>query len=162
MKLYHLNNRPNREITDNKEITEILKRGKYAVISMCRNEEPYIVTLSYGYDETSHSLFFHTASNGLKLDFVKSNPIVCATVIEDGGYIMNECGHHYKSVVFWGYMTVLSELSEKIYGMNVLLNHLEEDPGVIEEKLKKADGFYHSQMTVLKLEVRQIHGKAGR
>ena len=50
MQKYHLNNRPNREMVDNSEITTILKSGKYATISLCRGNEPYIVTLSYGYD----------------------------------------------------------------------------------------------------------------
>ncbi|GAH11801.1 unnamed protein product, partial [marine sediment metagenome] len=31
---------------------EIMKNGKFSTISMCRNDEPYIVTLSYGFDET--------------------------------------------------------------------------------------------------------------
>jgi hypothetical protein len=48
MKQYHLQNRPDREITSDEEITGILRKGKYAVISMCRDNEPYIVTLSYG------------------------------------------------------------------------------------------------------------------
>jgi uncharacterized protein len=96
MQKYHLHNRPNRELTHESDIIAILKKGRFAVISMCRNNEPYIVTLSYGYDVEKNSLYFHCVQKGLKLDFLSSNRKVCATVIEDGGYIMGECGHEIK------------------------------------------------------------------
>jgi len=37
-----------REILDKNILFEILKYGKFSTISMCRNDDPYIVTLSYG------------------------------------------------------------------------------------------------------------------
>ncbi len=70
MQKYHLHNRPNRELKSQTEIVNILKTGKYAVISMCADNEPYIVTLSYGYDELKNTLYFHSAKHGLKLDFI--------------------------------------------------------------------------------------------
>ena len=161
MQHYHLTNRPNRGITEMSEISEILKNGKYAVISMCHDNEPYIVTLSYGYDQETGSLFFHCSTKGLKLDFLNSNPMVCATVIEDGGYVVNECGHTYRTVVFWGTMKVVSDPDDKKHGMNILLNHLEKDSAVIKEKLLKSNDYF-SKMEVIKLDITQIHGKAGR
>lgn len=57
------------------------------MISMCREDEPYIVTLSYGYDIENNTLFFHCSPIGLKIDFIKSNPMVCGTIIENGAMI---------------------------------------------------------------------------
>jgi uncharacterized protein len=131
------------------------------VISMCRDNEPYIVTLSYGYDAESNSLYFHTAKTGLKQEFLSQNSLVCATVIEDGGYVMDVCEHVYKTVVFWGNMEVVSYIDEKRHGMNVLLNHLEEKESVIKGYMLKSEDRY-SQMEVLRLKIIQIHGKAGR
>jgi uncharacterized protein len=128
---------------------------------MCLNDEPFIVTLSYGYDAVENALYFHCANRGLKLDFIKQNPRVCATVIEDGGYVANECGHHYKTVVFWGNMKIVTEPDEKKHGMGILLNHLEKDASLISQKLMKSDGYYQ-KMEVLKLEITEIHGKEGR
>ncbi|MFB6341967.1 pyridoxamine 5'-phosphate oxidase family protein [Saccharicrinis sp. FJH62] len=139
----------------------ILKNGKYAIISMCREDEPYIVTLSYGHDPEKQSLYFHCAPKGLKLDFLNANNRVCATVIEDGGYIINECGHEYKSVVFWGDMQIIGDVEEKKHGMRVLLHHLETTDSVMKEKLLRCDDFY-AQMEILRLDIKQIHGKAGR
>ena len=127
---------------------------------MCNNDEPYIVTLSYGYDSESNSLFFHCSNKGLKLDFIKNNPKVCGTIIEDLGYVINECGHNYNSVVFWGNMKIITDLEEKKHGMKVLLNHLEEKTDVIESKLLKSNDYY-SKMEVLKLPImiRPVTGK---
>jgi hypothetical protein len=161
MQNYHMLNRPNREITDLSEITGILKKGKYVIISMCRGNEPYIVTLSYGYDSENNALYFHCATQGLKLDFLMENPQVCATVIEDGGYVPDECGHLYKTAVFWGTMEILNDIEDKRYGIKVLLNHLESKPDIIDEKMLKAEGRY-ARMAVLRLQITRIHGKSGR
>jgi Predicted flavin-nucleotide-binding protein len=161
MQKYHLQNRPNREISEYSEIEDILREGKYAVISMCRDNEPYIVTLNYGYDHETNSIYFHCSPQGLKLDFINANPQVCATVIEDGGYVFNECGHNYRTAVFWGKIEIVTDLDEKKHGMTVLLNHLENQPEIIKEKLLKSDGFY-SKMVILRLDITQIHGKVGR
>lgn len=161
MTQYHLQNRPNREITSTEEITAILKNGKFAVISMCRYNEPYIVTLSYGYDQEANALYFHTSKVGLKLEFLSKNPLVCATVIEDGGYVKDVCEHVFRTAVFWGNMEVVNDMEEKKHGMSILLNHLEEKESVIKGYILKSEGSY-SKMEVLKLTITQIHGKAGR
>ncbi len=161
MEKYHLHNRPDRELKSETDINAILKNGKFAVISMCREYEPYIVTLSYGYDSERRALYFHCAQRGLKLDFIAANNKVCATVIEDGGYIKGECEHEFRSVVFWGNMQVVKELEEKKHGMNILLQHLEGQDSVIRQKMLKAEGSY-SKMEILRLDIEEIHGKAGR
>jgi nitroimidazol reductase NimA-like FMN-containing flavoprotein (pyridoxamine 5'-phosphate oxidase superfamily) len=161
MQKYHFNNRPDREITDKSEISMILKNGKFCTVSLCRDNEPYIVTLSYGYELDTDSLYFHCSDKGLKLDFIKANQVVCATVIEDGGYIKDECGHNYRSVVFWGIMEIVKDIEEKRLGMQVLLDHLEKKTEVKKEKLTKSENIY-SKMNVLRLRITQIHGKAGR
>jgi len=161
MKQYHLHNRPNRELTEKSDIDRILTEGKFAVISMCRDNEPYVVSLSYGYDSANKTLYFHCAKKGLKMDFLDSNKNVCATVIKDKGYVIDECGHEYESVVFWGNMQIVNDLQEKKNGMRILLHHLEEKDSIINDKLLKSDEFY-SKMEILKLRIKQIHGKAGR
>jgi uncharacterized protein len=161
MNNYHLHNRSNRELHDKSDINRILIEGKFAVISMCRENEPYIVTLSYGYDSDNEILYFHCAKKGLKLDFLDSNKNVCATVIKDKGYVINECGHEYESVVFWGEMQIVNDLQEKKHGMSMMLHHLEDKDFVIKDKLLKSDEYY-PKMEILKLKIEQIYGKAGR
>jgi hypothetical protein len=58
-------------------------------------------------------------------------------------------------------MQIVNDLHEKKHGMSILLHHLEEKESVIKDKQLKSDDYY-SKMEILKLKVRQIHGKAGR
>lgn len=58
MSKHHLRNRRERETENGADIRAVLENGKYAVVSMCRDSVPYIVTLSYGYDAAkNHTVF---------------------------------------------------------------------------------------------------------
>jgi nitroimidazol reductase NimA-like FMN-containing flavoprotein (pyridoxamine 5'-phosphate oxidase superfamily) len=160
MAKYHMN-KQEREITDEQILRGILKQGKYTTIAMCRTDEPYIVTLNYGYDEEKHALYFHTALKGLKLDFIRDNPEVCGTVIEDKGYIMDKCAHGYCTVVFWGTMTVVEALEEKKYGMDILLHHLEDRPDTLKKRILKDDTVYQN-VGILRLDIHESSGKEGQ
>jgi len=157
---YHMQ-KSEREIIEKTILEEILERGRYAVIALCRENDPYVVTLSYGYDPITRSLYFHAARTGLKLEYLKANPSVCATVIEDQGYIMGECAHAYRSVVVRGNMTVVENLEEKKHGMEVMLGHLEIDPEVVRKR-SLADDRAYARAAILRLDILEITGKAGR
>jgi len=45
--------------------------------------------------------------------------------------------------------------------MKVLLNHLEDKPDIIKEKILKSEEYY-SKMEILRLYIVHINGKAGR
>jgi nitroimidazol reductase NimA-like FMN-containing flavoprotein (pyridoxamine 5'-phosphate oxidase superfamily) len=158
MAKYHMHKKE-RQINNQDELTAILKQGKYAVISMCRDNQPYIVTLNYGYDRDKNALYFHSALKGLKIDFIRYNPNVCATVIEDKGYRMNDCDHKYRSVVFWGKMSIVENLEEKEHGIGVILDHLENTPKIIMERFLKTEERYHN-VTILRLDIRELTGKS--
>ena len=148
-----------REITDKNTIIEILKNGKFATISMCRANEPYIVTLSYGFDLKQNSLYFHSAKEGLKIEFLRENPNVCGTVVDDLGYIMNDCSHKYRSIVFWGKMATVEDLEEKKYGFNIILNHLEDNPGKVKKRFLKNEQAYDN-ICIIRLNIIKMTGKA--
>jgi uncharacterized protein len=158
---YHLTHKVEREITDAGEIRRIMHDGKYAAIAMCRDNEPYVVTMSYGYDEPKNALYFHCANHGLKMDFLAINKNVCATVVEDRGYATGECSHLYNSAVFWGKMSIVESLDEKIHGLSVMIDQLEESPGRRKEEVAQYkdefDGF-----TILRLDIQDITAKHGK
>ncbi|HBV96430.1 MAG: flavin-nucleotide-binding protein [Peptococcaceae bacterium BICA1-7] len=159
MKKHHMN-KADREVIDREELRDLLKTGKYASIAMCRDNDPYIVTLSYGYDQQNDCLYFHTALKGLKLAIIKDNPNVCATVIQDGGYEKDQCAHHYFSAVMWGTMTVIDDLEEKKHALEVLLHHLENNPDPIRQRNLKNDAAYKG-VAILKLTITHLTGKRG-
>ena len=147
-----------RQIEDDVIIHDILKRGKYASISMCRNNEPYIITLSYGYDSSKNSLYFHSAKEGLKYEFIQTNSLVCGTVIEDKGYKTNQCSQAYRSVVFWGEMNLIQDVTEKKHGFEIMIDQLEEEPIKIKKRfLENQSSYQHT--SILRLDIKYITGK---
>jgi len=158
MSKYHMKKKE-REITDKNSIIEILKNGKFTSISMCRANEPYIVTLSYGFDLKRNSLYFHSAKEGLKVEILRENSNVCGTVVDDLGYIMNDCSHKYRSIVFWGKMATVEDLEEKKYGFNIILNHLEDNPGKVKKRFLKNEQAYDN-ICIIRLNIIEMTGKA--
>jgi nitroimidazol reductase NimA-like FMN-containing flavoprotein (pyridoxamine 5'-phosphate oxidase superfamily) len=156
MPKYHIR-RKEKEIKNREELFDILKGGKFAIISMSKENEPYIVSLSYGYDESKNALYFHCAKEGQKIDFINANPYVCGTVIEDNGY-EDRCGQTYRSVVFRGKMNIVDNIEEKKSGFDVLLNQLETDPIATKNKFLKKDETYENS-GMLKLDITDITGK---
>lgn len=157
---YHMK-RQDRQINDEAELREMLRGGKFAVLAMCRDGEPYIVTLSYGYDESRNALYMHSGPEGLKIDILKQNPNVCATIIDDRGYIMDECGHGYRTLVIRGKISFVTDLEAKMQGMQVILSQLEDNPSLVKERSLKNPGVYEN-ILILRLDVENITGKKGQ
>lgn len=154
---YHMR-RKDREISDPAEYREILRQGRYLILALCRDGEPYIVTLNYGYDASRNAAYFHCARAGLKLDFIRQNRQTCATVIDDRGYRQTDCDHYYRSLVIRGELHVVTELSEQKHALDVLLDHLEDDPDAVREKMPIGDADY-AKTVILRLDIREITGK---
>jgi nitroimidazol reductase NimA-like FMN-containing flavoprotein (pyridoxamine 5'-phosphate oxidase superfamily) len=147
-----------REITDPKKKDDLIVNGKYVFISMCLKDQPYIVTLSYGYDRKQNALYMHTSHKGLKIDILKKNSKVCATIVNDLGYQVGTCSHHYQSVVLWGNIEIVVDRKEKEHGFEVLFNHLEERPEQIKKKfLNKEETFTNT--CILKFKINFLSGK---
>jgi uncharacterized protein len=158
MEKYHLR-RQEKQIVNDGELTEILEQGTYATIALCRDNEPYIVTLSYGFDASRHALYFHTGLVGLKIEFIKANPNVCATIIDDGGYMSGECNHRFRSLVIFGKMALVDDIDEKKHGLNVMLEQLEDDPALLLESLTQKENPY-DHVAILRLDIDSLIGKS--
>ena len=154
---YHLR-RDDKEIIDKNEILRILKSGKYITIGLCLDEEPYVVTLSYGYEEKSNTIYYHCASEGQKIEYIKRNPYVCATIIEDKGYVEGDCSHRFSSLIIRGKMKIVNDKNEKVHGLDILLHHLETNPDKIRESFIN-DAKAIEKVCILCLEISSITGK---
>jgi nitroimidazol reductase NimA-like FMN-containing flavoprotein (pyridoxamine 5'-phosphate oxidase superfamily) len=157
---YHMR-RTERAIAEPEEVAGILRRGRYVTLALCRGDEPYVVTMSYGYDADREALYFHCAHAGLKLAFMEANPQVCGTVVEDLGYIQGECAHAYRSAVLRGELCKVEGAAERVHGMEVLLHHLEEEPEVVRAR-SLPDEAALDRAAILRLDIREITGKQGR
>jgi len=155
---YHLR-RGEKEIAVRGELLEILERGRFAAVALCRDEEPYVVTMSYGYDSSSDALYFHCAAEGKKIDFIRSNPRACATVVEDLGYRHGRCDHAYGSVVALGRVSILEDAGERERGIEILLDHQEKDPAPVRER--NLEGGLSGDVVILRFDIESMTGKRG-
>jgi nitroimidazol reductase NimA-like FMN-containing flavoprotein (pyridoxamine 5'-phosphate oxidase superfamily) len=147
--------RKDREITDFGALRKVLKSTKYVSVALCMGDEPYLVSLSHGYDERRNCLYFHCADEGKKLVYLKANNRVWGQAVEDYG-VTDECDYAYKSVHFEGTMSLIDDLSEKQHAMEVLVRQLSDTP---EEKLAKIKPEKLAKITMGKIDITYMSGK---
>ena len=156
---YHLR-RTEREIRDEEEIRSIIEQGTYAVVGLARDNEPYVVSLSYAYDPELNALFFHCAKEGLKLEFLGVNNRACATIIDDDGYQSGSCDHAYKTLILRGTMVPVDDPQEVDRALRLLVTHLEKhDVNRFMSKLHPENKGYQATR-VLRMTITEITGKA--
>src|SRR4030067_3163762 len=93
--------RKDREITDPEMLRKVLKSARYVTIAFCMDNEPYLVSLSHGYDEKQNCIYFHCAPEGKKLVYAKANNKIWGQAMEDYG-VTDECDYAYTSAHFLG------------------------------------------------------------
>jgi len=124
---YHLR-RTDKEIEDTLTLKKILKSTQYVTIAMSLNDQPYLVSLSHGYDEERNCIYFHCAKEGKKLDYLRGNNKVWGQALLDHGYSEGNCTHLYASVHFSGKITFLQNLEEKHRAITCMMRRLDSDP----------------------------------
>ncbi len=155
--------REDRAITDPVLIDRILSTARYATIALADGTEPYVVTLSCGYDRARNRLCFHVAPVGRKLDIIERNPRACVTVVEDLGYKHGECAHPFRSVVMEGHMRLATDAVEAREMMRVLIGQLESEQGVTEvyERNNLDDDAALARFRMLLFDIGDITAKEG-
>jgi nitroimidazol reductase NimA-like FMN-containing flavoprotein (pyridoxamine 5'-phosphate oxidase superfamily) len=131
---YHMR-RQDKEIKDPSLLKKILKQTKYVTIAMCKDNRPYLVTLSHGYDEENNCIYFHCAREGKKLDYLKANDIVWGQALIDYGY-EGDCTQHYATVMFQGKISFVDEIERKHHAFTIMKEHLDSSQKGLEEYLK--------------------------
>jgi uncharacterized protein len=151
---FHVRRRE-REITSADEMRMVLKNTKYVTVAFCMNNEPYLVAVNHGYDQTKNCLYFHCAPEGKKLIYAAANPKVWGQAILDFG-VTEECDYAYTSVHFSGKLCLISELSEKHHAMEILVRQVSINP---EAKLAKIKPEKLVSTTMGKIEIDYMSGK---
>lgn len=150
--------RSDREITDLKEIVEIMRKCDVCRLALNDDGYPYILPLNFGaeYKDDKITLYFHSALEGHKVDLIEKDnrasfEMDCGHALqyfEDKGY----CTYAYESVIGRGHITILDE-SEKLDALKKLMKQYHPD---------KEAGFSTAAIPrtlVYKLEVEAITGK---
>jgi uncharacterized protein len=147
--------RKDREITDLNEMRSVLRDTKYVTVALCMDNAPYLISLSHGYDQTKNCLYFHCAPEGKKLVYAKANPNLWGQAVLDFG-VTEECDYAYTSVQFSGKLNLITDLTEKVHAMKVLVYQVSLNP---EEKLSKIKPEKLDKTTIGRIDINYISGK---
>ena len=124
---FHMRRR-DKQITEEAAMKKILKSAKYVTLAMSMDNEPYLVSLSHGYDESRNCIYFHCATEGKKLEILKANNRVWGQAMLDYGYVQNKCDHSYATVHFAGKAAFVEDPDEKRRAVECMIRQLEEAP----------------------------------
>ncbi|MFX0093431.1 MAG: pyridoxamine 5'-phosphate oxidase family protein [Candidatus Hodarchaeota archaeon] len=130
--------RKEKAITDEAEMIKILQTAQYITIAMCTDNNPYLVTLSHGYDKDRHCIYFHCAREGKKVEYLQANSTVWGQALIDQGYVQGSCDHLYATTQFKGNVTFVDDIEEKRHALTVMIYALDDNPKkIIDTQLKE-------------------------
>ena len=118
--------RTDKEIQDQTLISQVIENAQICRLGLAKNNIPYILPVSFGYDGTG--IYFHTAKEGRKIDFMTANNRVCFE-FEHGVQLIrhdsNPCKwtFSFQSVIGYGTVRELTELAERTAGLNQVMQH---------------------------------------
>ena len=147
-----------RQVTDEKQILEILDKGKVLHLGLAVNDEPYVVPMNYGYthEDGKLVLYLHSAVRGKKLDMIRANPKVFFAIDCDRapfeGVLPCQYGLVYSSVMGKGIATIVEDVEEKMKAMTVLMKTQTEKDFTFNEKLV-------SIVAVIRIDVEEYTAK---
>lgn len=118
------------------EMRSILRESHYVTMAMCLDNEPYLVTISHGYDAERNAIYFHCAHEGKKIDILRANPVVWGEAVMDRGYDGPECKQDYSTTQFRGRVSFPEDIEEKRHGLTALLSQFGAD---VEKFFAKED-----------------------
>ena len=123
--LNHPMRRKKNEVTDHQEMQDVIRASQVMRLALCLDNEPYVVPMSFGYDGSA--LYFHCATEGLKVDILRRNPRVCC-LFEQGLVFdpkgANPCawGFAYATVIVHGEAERITDPAEKLAALQVITN----------------------------------------
>jgi len=126
---------------------------------MSVDDQPYLVSLSHGYDEDRNCIYFHCAREGKKLDYLRANNTVWGQALLDHGYSDGECTHLYASVHFSGRVTFIDDPDEKRRALECMIRQLDSNP---ESLIGRITPELFDQTMVGRIDIEYLSGKKSK
>ena len=166
---YHMR-RIDRAINDPSKLERVLKETRFVTIALCRENSPYLVSLSHAYNPDDQCLYFHCASEGRKLAYMKANPHVFGQALIDRGYVEGKCNHLYVSVMFEGTVELIEEIAEKRRILGYIFTHQDRRPETVKKDDTDVDPHVVrigrdtelKNMTVGRIQIEELTGKISK
>ena len=147
--------RSEKQITDQKELNEILLKNYICRIALSDNNTPYIIPVNYGYDE--NNIFIHSAKEGYKLDIIEKNNKVCFEVTDSIDILAagSACtfGTKYRSVIGFGKIKIVRNTDEKISALRTIMHQHTQN------NLWDFNKISLSKIVILEIEIESLTGK---
>ncbi|WP_425806060.1 pyridoxamine 5'-phosphate oxidase family protein [Desulfitobacterium sp. Sab5] len=141
---------------DNSTVVELLQKGEFGTLSTVDVEGyPYGVPLSYVYNEKTHSIYFHVAREGYKLDNIAANPKASFCVIGEGQTLPERFSVKFQSAIAFGRMSEVDEVEKREALVSFLTKY---SKAFMENGLKYLE-VDEMNCRVFKLEIEYMTGK---
>lgn len=147
--------RKEKEITDLELISEIIRDSDVCRLGLAKDNAPYIVPLSFGYDGTA--IYFHTARTGKKIDYMEASKAVCFEFergVQPLPHPTDPCEwtFSFQTVIGYGTIHELKALDEKAYGLDQVVRHYSGKPWEPGERSI-------ANLRVWKIAIERVSGK---
>lgn len=137
------------------EALHILKKAEYGVLSSVGSgNQPYGVPVNFCV--TENSIFFHSATEGHKIDNITNNPKVSFCVVGNTRVLPANFGTKYESTIIFGSASEVFE-NEKQAALECLLHKYSEN--YFAEGLKYIDAL-DQKTRVFKISIETVTGKS--
>jgi nitroimidazol reductase NimA-like FMN-containing flavoprotein (pyridoxamine 5'-phosphate oxidase superfamily) len=116
--------RTDKEITDRRQIDETIRGSLVCRVAMAKDNTPYVVPVSFGYDGVA--IYVHTAPAGKKVEHFEANPQVCFEFernVELRRDQQTACkwSFNFESVIGYGTISELAEPAQKENALNEIM-----------------------------------------
>jgi nitroimidazol reductase NimA-like FMN-containing flavoprotein (pyridoxamine 5'-phosphate oxidase superfamily) len=121
--------RHEKEIQITEKIEQVISRAQVCRLGLCRDNQPYVVPVAFGYDGAA--LYFHTAQAGMKIDYLNANPQVCFELEDEVNVIPHpseacQWSFSFYSVIGFGKVVEITDAEQKNAAMNHIMRHYSE------------------------------------
>ena len=140
------------------EAVRILEHGSSGVLAVLGDGGyPYAVPLSYVYAD--HTIYFHCADSGHKLDALRRHEQVCFCVIACDNVVPQEYTTDYRSVIAFGRARELTDAAERRRALRLLA--CKYHPAGSEEDHTRAIIADEAHVCVVAVAIEHLTGKEG-
>ncbi|HOX06227.1 MAG TPA: pyridoxamine 5'-phosphate oxidase family protein [Planctomycetota bacterium] len=158
----HHMRRQDRAMPDRAEQLDVIRGSRFLTLAMSRDNQPYLVSLCYAFDERENCFYAHGATAGKKLEYVRANPRVWGQVLDDGGYAPGKATYYYRTVMFDALAEVVDDPETKARALRTLIERYEPAAGAGPMAARMVVQAMVDRTAVLRLRVLAMTGKQNR
>ena len=141
------------------ETETVLLRGTAGVLALAGDKAfPYAVPISYVYD--GEHIYFHSATEGHKIDAIERNPNASFAVIDQNEIIPAKYTTTYRSVIVFGSIRIIEDVAEKRAAIRKLAVKYAPD-NTERQHMEEIERTWQS-FCVLEMSIAHMTGKQGK